>query len=152
MTTEDIDPELERQKCQQLFCNLLTNRHPDVLSTVYIRKFFKTERCDRVFDMRPHREEYEHRICKDDPERLKRILSFESGKLDEEVAAQAVIHYGHWHKSKLVESLSVRNWLWFQTVHRVERVLAALFATNTGYGGIEAAKASFKHLSEDDRQ
>ena len=48
----------DRAKCNTIFVNLLRfHGQQDTLSTAFIREFFETVRCDRVFDMSIHRDE-----------------------------------------------------------------------------------------------
>ena len=136
----------DRAKCNTIFVNLLRfHGQQDTLSTAFIREFFETVRCDRVFDMSIHRDEYAQKLTKP---RLDRILAFKATDEDEAVAAQATMHYHTWHENRLLAAISWPSLLYYHTVTRAERTLAIFGITAATYGGTSAALASFRYLRD----
>ena len=134
--------DLLKKKCNSIFSNLLMVKDVDPISSAYIRKFFQTDRCDKVKDMSPYRNEYKTFInsadstlqhkkngeVKDDANgRLERILTFNENEKDEKIANQAFLHYHTWHKTHLVSALNWPSYVYFHTIHRAERTVANTF-------------------------
>ncbi len=133
--------------CNFIFVNLLNLLHfhgqQEIPSSAFIREFFETARCDRIFDMSPHRAEYERKLT---AERLDRIMAFKTTDEDESVAAQATMHYHSWHESRLLKAISWPSWIYYHTVTRAERTLASMGLAAAAYGGMRAALNSFRRL------
>ena len=51
-----------------------------------------------------------------------------------------------WHEVSLVQALTIPNWLYYQTVDRVERTIEFLGIFGTDYGGLTIARASFNSI------
>ena len=118
----------DRAKCNTIFVNLLRfHGQPDVLSSAFIREFFETVRCDRVFDMSSNRDEYEQKLTKP---RLERILEFRSTDEDELAAAQAAMHYHTWHEKRLLAAISWPSLVYYHTVTRAERTIHWVIRSN----------------------
>ena len=116
-------PEAKTQ-CNALFATLLLfHGRRDTPSSAFIREFFETARCDRVFDMSAHRDEYARKLT---TPRLERILAFKSTAEDELVAAQATMHYHVWHEKRLLAAVSWPSRVYYCTVLQVERALARM--------------------------
>ena len=131
-------------KCNTLFVILLHfHGQQDIPSSAFIREFFETARCDEIFNMAPHRAEYERKLTAD---RLARIMAFKTTDEDESVAAQATMHYHSWHESRLLKAISWPSWIYYHTVTRAERTLASMGLAAAAYGGMRAALNSFRHL------
>jgi hypothetical protein len=77
---------------------------------------------------------------------MSRIAAFEETDADERAAAQAVMHYGFWHETLLLQCLPMKDRLLYHTVDRAERTLAAIGIVTGAYGGARAAYASFQLL------
>ena len=130
---------MDQSKCNRIFVNLLRfHGQEDTLSTAFIREFFETVRCDQVFDMSAHRDEYARKLTKP---RLDRILAFKSTNEDELAAAQATMHYHTWHEKRLLAAISWPSRVYYHTVGRAERMLGIAGVTST-------ALASFRHLRD----
>jgi hypothetical protein len=137
---------MDRAKCNTIFVNLLRfHGQEDTLSTAFIREFFETVRCDQVFDMSAHRDEYARKLTKP---RLERIMAFKSTDEDEAVAAQATMHYHTWHEKQLLAAITWPSLAYYHTVTRAERTLAVLGITGATYGATSAALASFRYLRD----
>lgn len=109
--------ELDRLKCNSIYTTLLSmHRNKSVLgvpASTYIREFWDTERCDRVSNLTPQREQLRTRINHSDPDRLARMLTFNETKQDEDIAMQAVYHYSSQHTHCLQNSLTFSSVLWY---------------------------------------
>ena len=128
--------------CNALFVMLLhIHGQRDIPSSAFIREFFETARCDPVFNMAPHRAEYEKKLTAD---RLARIMAFKATDQDESVAAQATMHYYTWHESRLLKAISWPAWLYHQTLSRAMVGFGA--GAYGGGGGMSAALNSFRYL------
>ena len=67
----------DRAKCNTIFVNLLRfHGQQDTLSTAFLREFFETVRCDRVFNMSIHRDEYAQKLTKPRLDRISSIVLY----------------------------------------------------------------------------
>jgi len=137
---------LDQTKCQTLYLNLLDchrkRKNPELhLSTfqmpilrhsrnisasTYVREFDETYRCDEFFDFSKDRLDLKNKMNKKDANLYDRVINFEETFDDEKIAAQACIHYNKWHQTQLVRSLTLLNWVYFQTIERTERAIEKL--------------------------
>jgi hypothetical protein len=140
-----MDDKHVKVKCNAIFENLLHfhGQQEEVLSSAFIREFFETLHCDKVFDMSVHRDEYVNKLTK---ERLDRILAFKTTDEDESVAAQATLHYYSWHQNRLLKAISWQSWIYYHTVSRAEKTMATLGLVAAAYGGMLASINSFRYL------
>ena len=107
---------MDEGKCNSMYANLLMFGF-NVPATAYIREFSELTKCDDIFDMTLLREYI------GDKDRMHRILNFNETKKDVAVATSAVLRCRDLHKDKLLEVVTWPTWLYYNTIHRVERVL-----------------------------
>ena len=95
---------MERQKCLLLFSDLLRERNnimncnDQTKISLYIKKFFDTEKCDKYFDFSKHRNLYKSYFDK-----LK--IYNNSKNKDIKIKKQALFHYYFYDTYDLVKSL-----------------------------------------------
>ena len=67
-----------RMKCDSIYVNLLQVKHEkDFTASFFIREFFETIRCDRVYNMTEMRQKYIEKINVGDQNRTCRVLNHE---------------------------------------------------------------------------
>lgn len=141
--------DLHRRKCRSLYATLLEiNGDRRLLSSLHIREFFETARCDDVFDFAPERRELAERVNTLDPTRLERVLRFDEAAEDEAVAAQALLHYTLPHRDRLLAAVDWPTRLHYHAVAPLERAAAKLGFGAAGSAGVRAAHSSSRHISE----
>eukprot|EP00955_Chlamydomonas_euryale_P116883 366444-Chlamydomonas_euryale.AAC.4 len=125
----------EQEKCQSIFRNLLVARGQvqNQSSCAYVRELTCTERCDKFFDMSHIHKSYAELVG---TPAMERIRDYKETEEDERRAEQAVIHDSVWTTQNLESALTWRNWLWYQSVDRVERMVSfATFGAAVGTAG-----------------
>jgi hypothetical protein len=137
------------EKCQSIFWNLIrviesgSSQHSVQNSTLYIREFFQTARCDPYSDLSKDREAYEKHLGK---EALVNILNYKETEEDERKGAQAVLHYGYWNHKRLISSLNCGNWLYYHTFHQPTRLAEFVAIGGAAYGGIRLASRTMASI------
>ena len=126
---ETTPPIPHTLQCDGLYLNLLEGVK-DIPATAFVREFFETEGCDDVFNMSDHRREYVVRVNFEDNSRMTRVFNFISDERDELIVAQAVIHYHHWHESRLISALTPMSRIGYTIVSQMKQILAL------GYDGM----------------
>jgi hypothetical protein len=142
---------IEEMKCQTIYQNLIMchesrRKSPDVTASAFVRELQETSRCDKYNNFEDVRRDLHNRVSSQDPNIMKRVFNFKQTQEDEEVVAQACLHYHKWHENKLVSALSWPNWIYYQTVERGERTLATLGIFGAGYGGMKVVRSSFRQI------
>lgn len=121
----------EETKCQSIFRNLVQaslvakNQSP----TVFIRELEATAQCDRFYDLSTIRAAYRTKVGEDS---MQRIATYDETEKDARRAEQAAVHHHDWTQSTLIKALSWQNWIWYQTVYKLEHTVSVL----TGRGGV----------------
>lgn len=112
----------ESEKCQSMFRNLLTAKGlaNNQSSCVYVRELTFTSRCDEIYDFSSIRKSYEALVG---TAAMQRISAYKETEEDERRAEQAVMHYNNWTTLHLEYALTWPNWLWYQSVDRIERTV-----------------------------
>ena len=90
-------------------CHESRRSFSDVTASAFVREFNDTSRCDQFTDFSSLRKDLKDRMSLHDPKILDRVMKFKETAEDEEVVAQACLHYGKWHEKNLVSALSWNN-------------------------------------------
>lgn len=146
------------QQCDSMYLNLLETRGvvKNTVATAFVREFFETEWCDDIYNMSDHRQEYTERIndnnyYNDDDSRsssssssrMERVFNFTSNERDELIAAQAVIHFHHWHESHLIDALTQTSRTWYTLTSHIKQMM--LLVLVGGYNGMHMALNSLQY-------
>lgn len=128
-------------KCQSIYRNLLlaqgaAQNHNAI---VYLRELQHTARCNTFYDFTRMRASFAEVLG---PAGMERISSFDETEKDERMAKQAVTHYHDWVDFNLQSALSLPSWLWYQTVHKVERTVSMLSIPSGVFGGWRFVRSS----------
>jgi hypothetical protein len=87
-----------------------------------------TWKCDEYYNFSHIRESYKELVGVDAAERIRK---FQETEEDERRAEQAVAHYNDWTVRNLKSALNWQNFLWYHSVHRVERIGGWMFVRNS---------------------
>lgn len=91
----------------------------------YVREFAETAKCDGVArDLSGLRNALEMKMASYSMGSHGRVLRMDEKGRDVQIAAQAVAHYGFWHRKELVKSLSWPQWLCYHTFYKAETTLS----------------------------
>ena len=142
----DSETTLKYNKCQTIYQNLI-DCHKDrsgvsLLSSLYVKEFQETGRCDQFSDFSSHRNDLKRKINESDPHRVDRIMKCEETIMDDKFAASACVHYNKFHQLQLVKALSWPNYVYYQTVERAERIVAFIGIFGAGYGTLQVVRNS----------
>jgi hypothetical protein len=144
----DMDSEMTRRRdeCQSIYQNLIDCHEFRsgglALSSLYVKEFQQTARCDELNDFSSYRKELGMMINENDPSRLDRIVRCEDTQIDEKFAASACMHYYKVHLGKLVRALTWPNYLYYHVVERAERAVAGLGVFGAGFYTIQVVHNS----------
>lgn len=106
-----MSADTKETKCQTIYQNLIIcHNSPHVSASSFVRELQETSQCDKYNNFENVRKDLHDRISSQDPNIMKRVLNFTQTKKDEEVVAQACLHYHKFHKKKLINALSWTNW------------------------------------------
>ena len=125
----------ESEKCQSIFRNLLVAKGlaQNQCSCTYIRELTFTKRCDEFYNFSNVRKSYAELVG---TPAMDRITAFKETEEDERRAELAVTHYSIWTTQHLESALTWPNWLWYQSVDRIERIVSmATIAATVGAAG-----------------
>jgi hypothetical protein len=146
-TVENTTTKTSAERCQLIYWNLIesleSGKESDANSTMFIREFFQTQRCDEIHDLRSDRTAYVKFMG---PGVVERILAYQQTDLDMERGAQAVYHYTKWNHRQLVRGLDWPNWLYYHTLHQPTRLVECIAIGGTAYGGARLAINTMKLL------
>jgi hypothetical protein len=85
----DGDSFLHSIKCDSIYVNLLQAKfEKNFMASFFVREFFETARCDKVYNMTDMRQKYAAKINVGDPNRMCRVLNHEEDPKDESFATQ----------------------------------------------------------------
>lgn len=116
--------------CQIVYKTLLRCLVDDPKSPypgMYVRELQETVECDKFHDLREYRKSLDELINIDDKERLDRVLKFKDTPEDGKVLERAMRSCGKRNQEELLKALSWPNYLYFQTVRKVDRYLTNFF-------------------------
>ncbi len=119
--------------CQTIYMSLLMmmEKSPDTIpASQYVRELLQTKRCDKEGfgkNLQVLRHDYITAIEQGSSGVIKRIEDFKETEEDEKRCVNATVHYSFWTQENLLQALSWRNWLYYHTIIKAERI----FASNT---------------------
>lgn len=107
-------------RCQDVYMALLAF-HEHLNSASYIRVLQHTSKCDIFYDFSDIRETYANALGE---ECMQRLIAYKETNADLRVALQAIDYYRFRTEINLKSALTWPNWLWYHSVHKVERAIS----------------------------
>ena len=130
-------------KCQSIYWNLLKLQQKDVYAASYLRELFKTYKCDTQSDLSELRKLHSDFLGEDLTDR---VINYKTNHEDEIKVAEAVNHYYYWSEKNLVDSLNIKNKIYYYTIEKSEQTLAALGIISATYGGWKIIKNTYQKI------
>lgn len=126
------------EKCRSHYWQLLMLLEKDAQLSAphYLRQWDKLAKCDVVFDIKKEREDIEAETGR---EAMMRIRDFKETEEDQNRALQTMTNYSEWHKTRLLQALTWKQYLGFYTFHKAHNLLAMLGLVSTSLAGLRGA-------------